>query len=112
MNPRLIGGIDLQFRVMGGRRDHGPAFSRVFDDRNRKRRAFCRIRARSQFVEQHQRAVLTGIQDLHNVLHMCRKGGEILLDALLVADIGENMGEDRQRAAVRSRDMQPALIHG
>ena len=43
---------------------------------------------------------------------MRRKGGQTLLDALLVADIRQDMAEDRQDAAVRGGDVQAALVHG
>ena len=100
LNPGLICGINLQFRIMCRGGDHGSAFSRMFDDCDCQGRALRRISARSEFIEQHQRAILTGIQNLHNILHVCRKSGKILFDALFVTDVRENMGKDRQHTAV------------
>ena len=46
------------------------------------------------------------------MLVMCElKVRERLLDALLVADVGEDAAEDGQRAAVVGGDVQPGLRH-
>src|SRR6185436_460791 len=49
------------------------------------------------------------LQELDDVPHMRREGGEALLDGLLVADVGEDVGEDGQRGAVAGRDEHARL---
>ena len=65
-----------------------------------KRSAFRRVCARSQLVEKHEGAGSGPFQQVDDVSHVAAEGGERLLDALLVADVGEHFFEDRQ-AAVR-----------
>ena len=83
----------------------------MLDDCNGQGSTLCRVRAGTQLVKQDQGVFLAGVKDLDNVLHVCRKGGEVLLNALLIPDIGENVRKNRQCTAVRRRDMQPALVH-
>ena len=96
---------------MRGRGDHGAALSGVLYYRNGESRALGRIRTRAEFVKQQQRALVTLLEYADNIGHMRRKCGEALLYALLVAYVGHNMAEHGHVAAVRCRDMQPALIH-
>ncbi len=72
----------------------------VFGDSDGQRRAFFGIGRRPEFVEQHQRLRRGGARDEIDVGDMRRKRGEILLDGLVVADVGEHRVEYRQLGAV------------
>ncbi len=84
---------------------------RVFDYRNGKRRTLCGVCTRAELIKEQQRAVVALLEYADNIGHMSRKSGQALLNALLVADVSKNVREHRQVAAVRRRDMQPALAH-
>ena len=110
--PRLVGGVDLELCVVGGRRDHGAAFAGVLDDGDGKRRALGGVGAGAQLVKQQERGVVALVQNAHDVRHMCRKGGEVLLNGLFIPDVRQNVAEDGQIAAVGCRNVQAALVHG
>ena len=78
-------------------------FDHVFQDRACQRRPFFRIGPRPQLVDQDERFRRRRPQDPDNIRHMPGKCRERLFDRLLVADIGENVLENRKRRADRDR---------
>ena len=96
---------------MGGGGDHGAALSGVLDDGDGQGRALGGIGAGPQLIKKQEGTLAAFGEDVHNVGHMGREGGEALFNALLVADIGQDMPENRQIAAVRGGDMETALVH-
>lgn len=73
--------------------------------------ALGRVRSAAELVQEHQRIRLGILQDLDDICHMGRKCTQVHLDALLVSDIGEDIGKDRQPGAFKGRDMKPCLPH-
>ena len=75
-----------------GRR-HGTAFHVVQkrQDGDGKGRAFRRVRAGAQLVEEAEGAAVSLFQDGDDVRHVGGKGTEALLDALFVTDVGKNL---------------------
>ena len=57
---------------------------------------FGRIGARAQFVEQHETARAGRVDDAHDRAHVAGERRQGLGDRLLVADVGEDVLEDRQ----------------
>ena len=81
------------------------------DDRDRERRALNRIGARAELVDENQAAVVRKPQNADDVRHVRGERRERLLDALLVANVGEHVAEYRDLAAVRRGDHQAAHRH-
>ena len=92
--------VNFQRSVMRGDHGHAANAAEVDGDGDRQRRAFFGIGGRAEFIEQHQR--LRGRRarneiDVGDVRGKCRK---ILLDRLIVADVGEHGIEDRHLGAI------------
>jgi hypothetical protein len=72
---------------------------------SRERAALRGVGAAADLVDQHQRARVGASSDLAQVLQVRGEGGEARLDRLLVADVGEDVAEQRQpRARPDRRD--------
>ena len=84
---------------------------RLLNDGDGQRRTLDRVGARAQLIEEDEAVAIRLVQDLHDVFHMRREGRQTLLDALLVADVGQHRGKDAHGAAVVAGDMQAALRH-
>ena len=54
--------------------------------------------------------MIGSLEDVDDIGHVRGKGRQRLLDALFVADIGEDALKDRERRFLR-RDLQAALRH-
>ena len=74
-------------------------------------RALGRVRSAAELVEEHQRIRLGILQNLNDICHVGRKCTQVHLDALLVSDIGKDIGKDRQPGALKGRDMESRLPH-
>ena len=96
---------------MRGGGDLRAAGADVLDDRDGEGRALDRVGARAQLVEEDEGIAVRLVEDIDNGLHVRGEGGKALLDALLVADVGENAGEHAHRAAVARGNVQSALRH-
>ena len=72
----------------------------MLGDRNRQRSAFFGIGSGTKFVEQHQRICSRSARNEIDVRNMRRKRREILLDRLIVPNVGENGVEDRHVGAI------------
>ena len=112
LHPRLIGGIDLQLRIVGGGGNDGALPAAVLDNGHGQGRALGGVGAGAQLVKQDQGAVIALFDNIDDIAHVGREGGEILLNALLIADVCQDVAEHRQVAAVVGGDMQAALVHG
>src|SRR5208282_2012174 len=73
----------------------------MLGDGNGQRSALFGIGSRAKFVKQHQRIRSRSARDGIDIRDMRRKGREILLDRLIVADIGQNGVENRHVGAGR-----------
>src|SRR3954453_14026693 len=62
--------------------------------------AFLGIGGRAEFVEQHERVRGRSARDEVNVGDVRGKRGQVLLDGLVVADVGEGRIEDRKFGAI------------
>ena len=111
LHPCLIRRVDLKFSVVRRRRDDRAAFSHVLNYRDGQRCALRRVGTRAEFVKEYQRSVVAFGYYVNYVAHVCREGRQALLNALLVAYVGQYVREHGQSAAVVRRDMQAALVH-
>ena len=92
---------------MARRDQRRAAAAEVIDDRDAERAAFDRIGARADFVEQHQRRRRPAPRSIDAMLRdVRREGAQARLDRLLVADVGEQRPEHRQRAIRRPAGMR------
>ena len=81
-----------------------------FNQALRQCRAFVGVGAAAQLVDQHQRVGGGVAQHVPQVLEVRSKGGEAGLDALLVADVHQNVPHHREFRRGR-RHEHPALVH-
>ena len=86
-------------------------FAYRFEDGNSKRRALDRVRACTHFIEKHERAALDGSKHLHDMHHVRGEGGKRLLNALLIADIREDIIENAHERAISGRNVKTRLGH-
>ena len=96
---------------MGGGNGRGALPAQTLQNGNGQCRTFRRIGPRTQLVQKHQRIRSGFFHHLNDILHVRGKGGQTLLDALLIADIGENILKYRKLAGGQRRNVQPALCH-
>ena len=72
---------------------------------------FGRIRAGAQLIQQYQALGVRRPQDGGDTRHVRAKCAERLLQTLLIADIGEDLVEQRYGAALSCRDVHARLRH-
>ena len=84
---------------MGRRRDQRAGPDEVVEQRLGQGRALGRVGAGAELVEQDQRARPGRLDDPDDRAQVAREGRQRLGDRLLVADVGEDVAEDRQPAA-------------
>ena len=106
----MLARIDFERSVVGGDDGHAPDSAEVLGDGNGQRGALFGIGGGAEFVEQDQRMRGRGARDEIDVGDVGGEGGEILLDGLIVADVGEDGVEDGQLGAV-GRDGHSGLRH-
>ena len=79
---------------------HAADLPKVSGNRDGERGAFFGIGGRAQFIEQHERLRSCSARNEIDVGDVGGESRKILLDRLIVADIGEHGVEDRQLGAV------------
>ncbi len=104
-------GVGFQLGVVGRGDRRRAARPQEIEDGARQRRAFHRVGAGAQLVQQHQVAALHRIHDAHDIGHVRREGGQALLDALLVADVGPDLADEANLRAGVGRDVQAGQRH-
>ena len=94
------------------RRNYGHAAdaAEVSSDRHGQSRALLRIGRRAQFVQQHQRLRGGGARNQINVGDVRGESRKILLNRLVVANVGQHGIEHRKLRAVRG-NREPGLRH-
>ena len=101
-------GVRLQRVVVRRRDDDRAAPPEVVDDGGAERAAFDRVGAAADFVEQHERRQLERAIHGDEVGDVRGERAEAGRDRLVVADVGEDRLERRERAAVLDRNSRPA----
>ncbi|MPN46934.1 hypothetical protein SDC9_194533 [bioreactor metagenome] len=96
---------------MRRRRYARTASAGVLHYRYRERRALHGVGASAELVEKHHRLIVRRFQHLHYIDRVRRKRGQVLLYALLVADVGQNARKHGHSAAVSRGYVQSALRH-
>ena len=104
-------GVYFQLCVMRRRGDLRAALPAELDQRDCQRRALGRVGARAELVQQDERFPVADADDLDDIFHMRREGGERLLDRLLIADVRQHQREHGNKAPVIGGDMQTAFRH-
>ena len=104
-------GVRLELGVVGRRGDERAGPDEVVEQRLGQRRALGRVGAGAELVEQDQRARPGRLDDPGDRPEVARERREGLGDRLLVADVGEDVAQDRQPRARRRRDVEPGLVH-
>ena len=89
------------------------ALEEVLRDGDGERGAFIGVGGGAELVDEDERAFTVALgckfNDAVDVADVRGEGGEILLDGLRVADVGEDAGEDGQACGLRQeRERRPA----
>ena len=93
-HARRVGGVDLERGVVGGDERPRAAFEEMRGDGNGERGAFFRIGGRAEFVEKDERACIGKAREAIEIDDVRGESGELGLDGLGVADVGEECSED------------------
>ena len=108
---RLDGGEGAQRLEVRGGHDQRPALGERLENRAGQGRAFVRIGAGAQLVEQHEGAGVRLGEHLADLFDEGGEGREVLGDRLVVADHGEDPLEDRYARAFGRGDVAAGLGH-
>ena len=92
---------------MRGGEGHGSAVVKILQNSHAQGTTFHGVSAGPQLVQEHQRTRGDLLHHGANVGQMRRKRAEILLQALLVPKIDENLSKEGQHAVSLRRDMEP-----
>ena len=74
-------------------------------------RAFLRVGTRAKLVQKDQAVAVSAFEDADDVAHVRGEGAEALLDALLIADVREDVLEDDGPRAVVYGEVETRLGH-
>ena len=96
---------------MGGGGSQRTLITGVLDNGDGQCRTLNGVGACPQLIEENETVVIGLLQNLHNVGHMGRESGQALLNALLIAHIGEDAVKDADLRAAVGGDMEAALRH-
>ena len=99
----------LDLGVVRRRDRQRRALRELVEQGPRERRALDRVGAGGDLVEQHERARRRRLEHVHEVAEVPRERRERGRDRLLVADVGEHVGEDGH-ARPLGRHVQAALV--
>ena len=103
-------GVDLERGEMRGDDAEDSGVEEVLCDRDGERRAFVWVGRGAELVDEDKGAFIGTLDDAVEVADVRGEGGEVLLDGLRVADVGEDAGEDRQASGL-GRDGNAGLGH-
>ena len=101
---------NFQRRVMCGNNRDASYAQKMISNGHRQRRAFFRIGRRPQLIQQHQRPRRRRPRNEINIGDVRRKRRKILLDRLIIADVGQHRIKHR-RFHPRRRNRNPRLRH-
>ena len=104
-------GEGLHLGVMCGGGDERSLAAAALDDGNGQSRPLHRVSARSQLVKKQETVLIRLTQNFHGVGHMGGKGGQALLDALLVPHICQHPVKHPEMAAVFGGNLKATLGH-
>jgi hypothetical protein len=93
-------------------REARPALDDVGQHADGDGGALDRIGADARLVEEDERPRARRLRDRGEVLGVPGERRQVALDRLLVADVDEDRGEERQPAALGGGHEQPSLRHG
>src|SRR5258708_27698159 len=96
---------------MGWRDDPRWGRKQIWESGRGQGRALGRIGPRANFVEESQRIVTRRVDDTDDVAHVRRKRRKALLDALFVANIGEDIVKDTNLRSGSRRNVEARLGH-
>ena len=99
-DPGRIQRIGFQLRIMGGGGNVRSLLAQIFNDRHCQRRALDGIRTGAQLVDQHQGVFVRLSHNINNIHHVRGESGQVLGNALFIADIHQDLAVQRQFAAI------------
>ena len=111
LHVRLLGGIQLQFLIVGSDHQLCPVVFQPLNDSLCQSRTLDGVCTGTQFVQQHQRVPVCLFQNLDDTSHVCRECGKVLLDALGIADVCQHIVENGNAAALCRRNQHAAHCH-
>ena len=101
----------FELRVVRRRRHQDAALAQRFEHRHGEGRSFVGIGAGADLVEEGEISAIRVRERRDDVAQMGREGGERLGDRLLVADVGEDLRDDRHSTSWSGGDLQAACGH-
>ena len=104
-------GVGLEFGIVGRGKCADPPYMAEIQDGDCQRRALGRVGSGTQLVKKTQTLPVDPAENIHDGLHMGRKGGKALLDALLITDVREDFTEEREFASITCRNMKTCHTH-
>ena len=104
-------GVTLQLGIVRGRDDVGAALAEKVQQGAGDGGALLRVGPGAELVEQDQRAAVRIAQHAHDARDVARERRQTLLQALLVADVGLDAGEDGEDGAFVGRHEQAGHGH-
>ena len=111
LHAGCLDGVGLQLGVVGGAGQAHATAPQLLDDGLRQGGALHRVGAGAQLVQEDEAAVARHLEDVDDVHHVGGEGGKGLLNALLVADVRQDMAEHRHPAALPRGNHQAAHGH-
>ena len=100
-HSRSVCAVYLERSVVGGDYRDAPDPAEMVRDGDRQRRSFFGVGGRAEFVQEYERSRCRGAGDEIDVGDVRREGRKILLDRLVVANIGKHRIENRQLGSIR-----------
>ncbi len=104
-------GVVFQRTMMGGHHRRCPDPLDLIENGHRQCGAFLGVGAGAELVEEHQTPPARVIENVGDGRHVTGERGKRLFEGLLVADIRENIVEERERASFIGRDLHAELVH-
>jgi len=97
--------------VVGGRDRAGAGLRELLQHRLREGRSLVRVRAGAGLVDQDERVLPDRGEHVTEVGDVRAEGGQVVLDRLLVPNVGHNLVEERERGVRRHRKGQSVGEH-
>ena len=98
-------GVHLDLAVVGGGHDAHIHVVKEIDDGDGQGSTLGGVGTGTQLIEQYQAVGVGLLQDPHDVGHVGGEGTQVLLDALLIADVSIHFLEQSQLGALEGRDV-------
>ena len=101
----------LEVLIMGSHHAHHFVLIELFEYRLSDSTANLRLGAATHLIDEDERLLASLGQEQFHILQVAAVGAQVVLDALLVTDVDENIAEQSHVGIVTQRGQQAALHH-